>query len=205
MTTLTMPARPTFVLPFEDIPGLRSLGIHRKREPQTTLHITALDASLTSALIECLPHKEVVESSDKIGLSGIWWPREESDDTYPRNASEAVEYIRNILQIPLDNVFAAVDIAARTYHGWKEGRLPRQSSLGRLWSMAHAIQGIENVNPNITAWFQSSDKAKELFLTGDAEGLVRLEFRSRIASSPSARMHILSDDSLFFDRDTESE
>jgi hypothetical protein len=198
-----MPTRPTFVSPFEDIPGLRSLSIRRKQEPQTTLQITALDASLTSALIECLPDRDVIETGNQIGLSGIWWPQEKSDDTHPRNAAEAVEYIRDILQCPLDSVLEATAVAARTYHGWKVGRLPRQSSLGRLWPMAHALQGIENINPNITTWFQSSSKAKELFLAGEVEALVRLEFQSRIAGFPKSRMQVLADDSLFSDHESD--
>lgn len=205
--TLVMPTRPTFALPYDKTPGLLGWSRPRVRQPQTTLHFQQLDASIKAALLDRLleDDEEVFGESVQLGYVGIEWSYPGSQGVYPTNAVEAVTYIKDVLQCTQEFVYEAAGIAARTYQGWVRGHIPRESSLGRLWSLTHLIQAMEAVNPNITSWFQSSSTAKQLFLAGDVEGLARLEFRSRISSFSPSRGHVLADDSMFQDFDSEEQ
>lgn len=102
---------------------------------------------------------------------------------YPRNAVQAVAYIKSALGVSQSDVLKAVGIPPRTFFGWKKLLSnPRQSSLGSLWPMVKTISGLVQVQPNLKAWFNTTDGARDKFLAGDLDGLVLRELDYRLAT-----------------------
>ncbi len=96
---------------------------------------------------------------------------------YPKDAVDAVEFIRDLLNVSLNDVFKATGVSERTFHGWKSrGHKPQAGSLGGLWPMADTLWYLANSHPNLEAWFHSSNEAKAAFGRGDSNQLALLEF-----------------------------
>jgi hypothetical protein len=107
------------------------------------------------------------------------------DAPFPNEPVDAVDYIAQLLGLPHERVIAAVQIAPRTYYGWKtEGRRARPQSLGRLWPMTEAIHFMARAHSNLAAWLNGSDEARALFDTGDVDGLVQLELDWALRTYP---------------------
>ena len=110
---------------------------------------------------------------------------------YPADEVEAVEFIRGLLRINQDDVLAAVGIAPRTFHGWRQrGHRPRKSSTGALWSATEVLFYLKDAHPNLAGWFHDSAEARELFATGNFTGLADLELDWAVRSygAPTARV-----------------
>jgi uncharacterized protein (DUF2384 family) len=117
---------------------------------------------------------------------------QESSDTtaedapFPNEPVDAVDHVARLLRLPHERVIAAVQIAPRTYYGWKtEGRRARPQSLGRLWPMTEAIHFMARAHSNLAAWFSSSAEAQTLFDAGDVDGLVQLELDWALRTYPT--------------------
>lgn len=95
---------------------------------------------------------------------------------YPVDEVAAVEYIRQLLRVTQDEVLAAVDVAERTFFGWKQlGRRPRKSSTGKLWTAVEVLFYLQEAHPNVAGWFNDAPEAREAFEAGDFAGLAALE------------------------------
>ena len=104
---------------------------------------------------------------------------------YPKTAVHAVEFIRDVLNVSLNDVFEATGVIERTFHGWKaKGHKPRADSLGNLWPMADTLWYLGNGHPNLEAWFHSSEQAKAAFKAGDSNRLALIEFDWAILAYP---------------------
>ncbi|MDT4994218.1 MAG: hypothetical protein QOH97_4110 [Actinoplanes sp.] len=104
---------------------------------------------------------------------------------FPEDAAAAVEHIAELLGLSHERVISAVQVAPRTYYGWKtEGRRPRSQSLGRLWPMTEAIHFMAQAHPNLAAWFHGSPEAQACFDAGDAQALVQLELSWAMRTYP---------------------
>lgn len=116
---------------------------------------------------------------------------------YPQTAVDAVEFIRDLLDVSQDAVLASVGIQERTYFGWKSNRAsrPRVSSLGKLWLMVEALFGLEPHRPNLAAWFHSTPEAQRAFASGDVSRLQLLELQAAAVGRPE----LLPDVRLFGD------
>jgi len=171
---------------------------YRPSRVQTNVSVNNMDPVVANALIALATEATDVEQSVEYSDWGILWTEAVLDDSYPRTAVEAVEYIRSILRCTLEEVLVAAGVAPRTYHGWSsDSRVPRASSQGQIWQIANTLQLMQDVNPNLTAWFQSSEKAKEIFVRGDLQGLVKYELMCRIRQSRTSKAYVFSDDSIF--------
>ncbi len=107
------------------------------------------------------------------------------DSSFPNEPVDAVDHIARLLRLPHERVIAAVQIAPRTYYGWKtEGRRARPQSLGRLWPMTEAIHFMARAHPNLAAWFNVNTQAQILFDAGDVDGLVQLELDWALRTYP---------------------
>jgi hypothetical protein len=96
---------------------------------------------------------------------------------YPMSPVEAVEFVRDILQVSQDSVLSAVGVKARTFFGWRTrtDSRPRSSSLGVLWAMADALYYLQNSHPNLASWYHANPAAQEAFAAGRVNRLVQLE------------------------------
>jgi hypothetical protein len=96
---------------------------------------------------------------------------------YPETPEEAVDYVRDVLQITRDAVYPAVGVRERTFHNWqkKPDTRPRARSLGKLWPMIDALFHLQAAHPNIAAWYHSTPAAQDAFNAGDVNRLLQLE------------------------------
>ena len=96
---------------------------------------------------------------------------------YPENPEQAIDYLRDVLQVNRGDVFTAVDVPERTFHNWqkKPSTRPRPSSLGRLWPMVDALFHLQAAHPNIAGWYHSTPAAQDAFKAGNINRLLQLE------------------------------
>lgn len=183
----------TYATDYRDLPKVSGAEVQRRRYSQTNVHWGFSSEHL--AKIIQLVRPSVVQP---IGRTDVG-----SNKTSPKDPVSAVQYMKEVLHLTQGEVLSAVGVPQRTYQGWTEGdgRTPRDSSLGLIWPMTHVLMGIEQVNPDFTAWYQTSDKAKELFKSGNVDGLALLEFESRLSHFSSPTLHVPFDDSIFDDDD----
>lgn len=114
---------------------------------------------------------------------------------FPNTATDAVSFIATTLGIPQGDVLSAVGIPNRTYFGWKTGHQPRSRNLQKLWQMAEVVYYMSSAHPNLAAWFCSDETARELFASGDANGLALSEYSWAVKAYHAApRLFAESDD-----------
>jgi len=180
----------TYSPSYGDIPGVRGSDFLGWLAPQTKLLRVSLE-ELSS--LEYIFKDAVVEVVIDPGALG--------NLTFPQNAVEAVEYLKNSVQLPRDQVLDAVGIAKRTFFGWGKAktRLPRKKSLGELWPMVNTISGIRRVNPSFHTWFQNSTEAQRLFAAGDSDGLAMLDLRDRSVGETFTSTYNPGDDFYFYE------
>jgi len=96
---------------------------------------------------------------------------------YPETPEQAIDYLRDVLQVSRSDVFEAVGVPERTFHNWqkKPSTRPRTSSLGRLWPMVDALFRLQAGHPNIAGWYHSTPAAQDAFKAGDINRLLQLE------------------------------
>lgn len=96
---------------------------------------------------------------------------------YPESPLDAVEYVRDALQVSQDAVLNATGVAERTFFNWKKNpdSRPRPTSVAKLWQMVEALYYLHRAHPNIAAWFHTSPRAQEAFAAGSVNRLLQLE------------------------------
>ncbi len=97
-------------------------------------------------------------------------------DTYPEDAVQAIEYIKNTLGVSQLLALKAASIPERTFEGWKqEGRRPRISSLQYLWPLVNVVRSLAASHLNLAAWVASDEEAQRCLGSGDLNGFVIAE------------------------------
>lgn len=97
-------------------------------------------------------------------------------DSYPEDAVQAIEYIKNALGVSQLLALNAARIPERTFEGWKqEGRRPRVSSLRYLWPLVNAVRSLAAAHLNLAAWVASDGEAQRCLGSGDLNGFVIAE------------------------------
>ena len=96
---------------------------------------------------------------------------------YPETPLEAVNYLRDLLQVSRDAVLAAVGIAERTFYGWQQNpdARPRAASTGSLWNTLETLHRLDKAHPNLAAWYHANSDAQDAFLAGQMNRLLQVE------------------------------
>lgn len=147
--------------------GMRPFPKLNRRASKTSINVAPITEQIRTVLVEFdeLKMEDLVESHPVERPVG-----------YPTDEVEAVEFIRGLLRVTQDDVLAAVGIASRTFHGWRQrGHRPRKSSTGSLWSATEVLFYLKDAHPNLAGWFHDSIEARERFAAGDFIGLADLE------------------------------
>ena len=79
---------------------------------------------------------------------------------YPKDAVDAVEFIGDLLNVSLNDVFKATGVSERTFHGWKSRTQTASRKSRRPVADGDTLWYLANSHPNLEAWFHSSNEAK---------------------------------------------
>lgn len=145
-----------------------------RRASKTCLNVEAVTEQIRAVLAE----------SDEMKLDT---PRDSRVAEYPADEVEAVKFIRQLLRVSQDDVLAAVGVAPRTFHGWRQrGHRPRKASTGALWEATESLFFLKNAHPNLAGWFHASEEARARFAAGDFAWLsdVGLDWAARNSGPP---------------------
>ena len=95
-------------------------------------------------------------------------------------------------------VLSAIGCSEAEYQSWGVTRVGEYSETERrALQSADVVQLLLGINPGLAEWFAGSSGARELFVKGDLNGVVKLDLLARIRANPSSRAYVSSDDSIF--------